>query len=345
MLLEQQAPYPEALKAFAASCTGDYADCYQEILSEAFTSHGLILNAKQLRELAGGGSQTTAQRCITAWRQDLSRKLAMRVRLGAQVPDDVLQAANGLIESLWMQARDRASQEYDQDRSELQAAQADSAARLAESQQELLQARGELDQAKALVTAKDAQLEALRVEIIAANDRLAQAARDFEQERRARAEQAVQARSAQEALERELRESEARSEQLRADLVRTQSEASQRFDRMLVEHREAVSSVQRTCDARLAEKDTQIRKLQARVEAATSQELELQMQAVRSAQQIEHLEKEASVMRAELDTVRNALQASRDQVQATQAQLIEHLKTAQAQVLATAAQDPAAASA
>ena len=345
MLLEQQAPYPEALKAFAASCTGDYADCYQEILSEAFTSYGLILNAKQLRELAGGGSQTTAQRCITAWRQDLSRKLAMRVRLGAQVPDDVLQAANGLIESLWMQARDRASQEYDQDRSELQAAQADSAARLAESQQELLQARGELDQAKALVTAKDAQLEALRVEIIAANDRLAQAARDFEQERRARAEQAVQARSAQEALERELRESEARSEQLRADLVRTQSEASQRFDRMLVEHREAVSSVQRTCDARLAEKDTQIRKLQARVEAATSQELELQMQAVRSAQQIEHLEKQAGVMRAELETVRSALQASRDQVQTTQAQLIEHLKAAQTQVLATAAQDPAAASA
>jgi hypothetical protein len=54
MLLDQQPPYPEALRAFAASCTGEYADCYQEILSEAFTSHGLILNAKQLRELAGG---------------------------------------------------------------------------------------------------------------------------------------------------------------------------------------------------------------------------------------------------------------------------------------------------
>jgi hypothetical protein len=51
------------------------------------------------------------------------------------------------------------------------------------------------------------------------------------------------------------------------------------------------------------------------------------------------------VMRAELETVRSALQASRDQVQATQAQLIEHLKAAQAQVLATAAQDPVAASA
>ena len=50
-------------------------------------------------------------------------------------------------------------------------------------------------------------------------------------------------------------------------------------------------------------------------------------------------------MRAELETVRSALQASRDQVQATQAQLIEHLKAAQTQVLATAAQDPAAASA
>ena len=231
-----------------------------------------------------------------------------------------------------------------QDRSELQAAQADSAARLAESQQELLQARAELDQAKALVTSKDAQLEALRAEIIAANDRLAQAARDFEQERRARTEQAEQARTAQDALERELREAEARSEQLRADMVRTQSEASQRFDRMLVEHREAVSSVQRTCDARLAEKDTQIRRLQARVEAATSQELDLQMQAVRSAQQMEHLEEQAGVMRAELETARSALQASRDQVQATQAQLIEHLKASQGQVLATAASEPAAAS-
>ena len=343
MPIDPHPPFPEALKSFAASCTGEYADCYQEILSEAFTSHGLILNAKQLRELAGGGSQTTAQRTITAWRQDLSRKLAMRVRLGAQLPDDVLQAANGMMEALWMRARDGAAQEYAQERAQHEAAQADGAARLAETRVELQQAREELDQVKALVTAKDAQLEALRAEIIAANGRLAQAARDFEHERRARTEQAAQAHTAQDALERELREAEARSEQLRADLVRTQSEASQRFDRMLVEHREAVSSVQRTCDARLAEKDTQIRRLQARVEAATSQELDLQMRAVRSAQQMEHLEKQAGVMRAELETVRSALQASRDQVQATQAQLIEHLKAAQAQVMAVAAQEPAAA--
>ena len=72
-----------------------------------------------MRELAGGGSQTTAQRTITAWRQDLSRKLAMRVRLGAQLPDDVLQAANGIMEALWMRARDGAAQEYAQEGSKL----------------------------------------------------------------------------------------------------------------------------------------------------------------------------------------------------------------------------------
>jgi hypothetical protein len=56
----------------------------KEIFSEAFTSHRLSVNAKHLRELAGGGSQTTAQHTITAWRQDLSRKLAVRVRPGDQ---------------------------------------------------------------------------------------------------------------------------------------------------------------------------------------------------------------------------------------------------------------------
>jgi chromosome segregation ATPase len=155
-----------------------------------------------LRELAGGGSQTTAQRTITAWRQDLSRKLAMCVRLGAQLPDDVLQAANGMMEALWMRARDGAAQEYTQERAQHEAAQADGAARLAETHVELQQAREELGQAKGLLTSKDGQMREMRAEIAAANERLAQAARDFEQERRARSEQASQARAAQEALER-----------------------------------------------------------------------------------------------------------------------------------------------
>jgi chromosome segregation ATPase len=334
MLLDQQPPYPEALRAFAASCTGEYADCYQEILSEAFTSHGLILNAKQLRELAGGGSQTTAQRTITAWRQDLSRKLAMRVRLGAQLPDDVLQAANGMMEALWMRARDGAAQEYAQDRAQHEAAQADGAARLAETRVELQQAREELDQAKGLLISKDAQMREMRAEIAAANERLAQAARDFAQERRARSEQASQARAAQEALERALQEAEERTALLREDMARTQREAAQRFDRMLVEHREAVSSVQRSNDERLAEKEAQLKRLQSRLDAVSSEKLDLQMQVVRSTQQIEHMSQQAALLRAELDSVRAQLQASRDQVQITQAQLIEHLKAAKAQAQA-----------
>jgi chromosome segregation ATPase len=311
--------------------SGDYAAKFPEILNEAFTNHGLVLNAKQLRELAGGGSQATAQRAITAWRQDLSVKLAAKVRLGAHVPEEVLQAANGLLETLWMQARDHAAQEFAAERARFEAAQADAAARLEEIRQETLLTGEALEQAKALVTAKDAQLRDLRAEIITANAALSQAAHDFQEERQARAHQAEQARTAQEHLERDLQESEARCQQLRDDMAQAQREAAQRFDRMLVEHREAVSSVQRTCDARLADRETQLKTLQGRLEAATSEELALQMQAVRNAQQIEYLGQQADALRAELDLVRGHLQTSRDLVQATQAQLIENLRATQAQ--------------
>jgi chromosome segregation ATPase len=319
-------PHPEALVAFAASRTGEFLARYREILAEAFSRHGLILNAKQLRELAGGGSQTTAQRAIDDWRQALSERLATRVRLGAEVPEEVLQAANTLLESLWGQARDHAAQEFAQERVQHEAAQEEVSARLAAIRQELLEVRSELERAKELVTERDAQLRELRSEITQARDCLAQAARDLHQERQARAEQASQARQAQEGLERSVQDAQAHCEQLRQDTIRAQKDASQRFDRMLVEHREAVASVQRSCDARLAERESQMKALQSRLEAAAAQELTLQMQAVRSSQQIEHLGLQAAAMRAELDLARGDLQACRDQVQVTQAQLIAHLQ-------------------
>lgn len=310
-------PHPEALVAFAASRTGEFLARYREILAEAFSRHGLILNAKQLRELAGGGSQTTAQRAIDDWRQALSERLATRVRLGAEVPEEVLQAANTLLESLWGQARDHAAQEFAQERAQHEAAQEEVGARLGAIRHELLEVRSELERTKELVTEKDAQLRDLRSEITQARDGLAQAARDLHQERQA-----------QEALERSVQDTQAHCEQLRQDMRRAQQDAAQRHDRMLIEHREAVSSVQRACDARLAERESQMNALQSRLEAAAAQELALQMQAVRSAQQIEHLGQQASAMRAELDVARGDLQASRDQVQATQAQLIAHLQAA-----------------
>jgi chromosome segregation ATPase len=98
-----------------------------------------------------------------------------------------------------------------------------------------------------------------------------------------------------------------------------------------VEHREAVSSVQRSSDERLAEKEAQLKRLQSRLEASSSEMLELQVQVVRGAQQNEHQRQQAEALRAELDSVREQLQTSRDQVQLAQAQLIEHLKAAQAQ--------------
>jgi chromosome segregation ATPase len=322
------APHPEALKTFAASRTGEFALRYGEILAEAFSRHGLILNAKQLRELAGGGSQTTAQYAIDDWRQGLSERLATRVRLGAQVPEEVLQAANSLLEALWIQAREHAGQEFELDRAQHEAAQKETGTRLAAIRQEVLEARGELERAKELVADRDAQLRELRSEITQAREDLAQAARDLQQERQARAEQASQARQAHQALERSVQDAQAQCEQLRQDMTRAQKDAAQRHDRMLVEHREAVSSVQRACDARLAERESQMKALQSRLEAAAAQELALQMQAVRSAQQIEHLGQQAAAMRAELDMARGDLQASRDQVQATQAQLIAHLQAA-----------------
>jgi chromosome segregation ATPase len=322
-------PHPDPLKAFAAAMSGDYAAKYPQILNEAFSSHGLILNATQLRELAGGGSQATAQRAITAWRQDLSIKLAAKVRLGAQVPEEVLHAANGLLEALWMQARDHAAKEFAQERAAFQEDRAATAQHLEEMLRKLQHAENEIATARGLAESKEAQLSQTRSALISAQAQIDQAAHDLQRERQAHARFSDEARRTQETLEAKVAEAHILRERLQEEMAKAQREAAQRHDRMLVEHREAVASVQRACDERLAEKSSHLQQLQAKLDAAISENLEMQMRAVRTAGQVDHLTQQAAAYRAEIEALTAAVQSAREQFQAAQAQLIEHLRATQ----------------
>jgi hypothetical protein len=84
---------PAELVQFARAQVGEFAERYRAILRRAFSAHTLVLNGKQLRDLAGGGSQTTAQRAIDEFRAELAAQFSHRVRLGADVPQPLISGA------------------------------------------------------------------------------------------------------------------------------------------------------------------------------------------------------------------------------------------------------------
>lgn len=98
------------------STFGDYPKRYAAVLEFAFRQHALILNAKQLREITGGGSQTTAQAAIDDFRQLLHRKLGQRVDLGRDLPEELTGPVTAMVQTLWDAAIVAAGQAYGQER-------------------------------------------------------------------------------------------------------------------------------------------------------------------------------------------------------------------------------------
>lgn len=317
---------PQDLYAFAATRTGEYLARYREILAEAFSRHTMLLNAKQLREVAGGGSQTTAQRAIDEFRVELGQRLSHRVRLGADVPHEVVDAATALVESMWAQARDAAAGQFEADREQLRSEREEVERRLSVAQAALEEARRENLGLSGEVSRLVGQVEQLRSACEATRTELESCKAQRETEAR-------QAQAAQAELERSIEEMAAQRDEAQAALAQARDEASRRFDRMLLEHREAIGAVQRSLEGQIARQRQETQEARSKLEEAIAREAAATMKVARSAEDIAQLGKLLEESRAALLAAQEqaraevqAAQAARQEAHGAQLQLIEVLR-------------------
>ncbi len=109
----------EKLRTYAAGLVGPFPTRYDQILQRAFVDHQSILNASALRELAGGGSNTTAQEAVERFREKLTRATSNRVRFGADMPEEVSTRMSEAMTDLWVECRRSAAAEFDKERERL----------------------------------------------------------------------------------------------------------------------------------------------------------------------------------------------------------------------------------
>ncbi len=92
----QKAP----LADYAATLPRDYPERYLSLLRKAFADYRGVLNAAQLRELAGGGSPNTAQKVISEFLEEIQRLLAYRLPDPTPTPEHRALGVPGLPETL-----------------------------------------------------------------------------------------------------------------------------------------------------------------------------------------------------------------------------------------------------
>lgn len=109
------------INAFALSLRGvaPYREIYKKLLIAAFTSNGDILNAKRLRELAGGGSQETAQSAIDEFKKEIAKRFAGKFAFGKDIPHEVSVQAAELIQQIWAACTTASTNQFNADRAHL----------------------------------------------------------------------------------------------------------------------------------------------------------------------------------------------------------------------------------
>lgn len=131
----------DRLITFALATIGPYPTRYDKILEEAFSQHKIMLSAHLLRQLAGGGSNTTAQEAVERFKTKLHETLSNRIEFGADIPTEVAQSMNRTLSDLWIYCLKVSTEEFNQDRLKLQevATAAIEAERLATQQTQAIQ--------------------------------------------------------------------------------------------------------------------------------------------------------------------------------------------------------------
>lgn len=281
---------------FARRTAGGYPERFAQTLDYAFTRHMHILNAAQLRELVGGGSQLTAQTQIDQLRQTVSQRLRWALPIEG-APEAVTSAATELLGRLWQLAREAADQAYAKERDEqaLALTQAVAARDLAQQQYRALQddmrrERAAVEQAQ---TSKQQEFDAVRQDL---EQRLHTAQQSVEQLTQAnagmsveltqlRAEQEAARRAAQQ-LQQELQAQRDLTEHAIRDLTeKAVREASQARDRQTLDHRQELRRQAEGFERDRAAVGAQLVAANTALEKARDEILELQKAQVRQAQE------------------------------------------------------------
>lgn len=106
----------QELATFAKSLSGPYPDRYEKILTRAFLLYGLILPARPLREIAGGGTQGAAQQALEKWIRDLHSKVSYRIKTASEVPPSLALLFEEALPRMWDLAHQEASRQFDAER-------------------------------------------------------------------------------------------------------------------------------------------------------------------------------------------------------------------------------------
>lgn len=111
--------FPDQLVTFALATTGTYSARYDQILETSFFQFQLWLSAVSLRQLAGGGSNTTAQEAIDRFRAKLHKTVSSRIEFGAEIPEEVASRINTAMTEVWTACLGVASANFSQERQQL----------------------------------------------------------------------------------------------------------------------------------------------------------------------------------------------------------------------------------
>lgn len=162
--MQVQPKIPESLQTYALATVGPYPARYDQIMDEAFTKYQLMLSTTALRQVAGGGSNSTAQEAVERFRLKLHKSLSSKIEFGADIPPDVAARMNATMSELWLACLKLASVEYEGDRQRLEsvasgalAREADALAQVQTIQDSLAKEQSEHTQTRVLVEESNAR--------------------------------------------------------------------------------------------------------------------------------------------------------------------------------------------
>ena len=149
------------ISAYAKTTAGDNLQRYSAVQDFAFRNFAQMLNAKQLREMVGSGSQTTAQAAIKEFRESLQKKLKHRLNMGTEIPEHLGTLASELIGQIWSAARDAGQHDFELDRKDCQRQVAEASEKAALSESDRESALRQLDEMAQAQRGLRADIEAL----------------------------------------------------------------------------------------------------------------------------------------------------------------------------------------
>jgi len=110
------------LHQWASTLSGPARSRFDLILQEAFTRHGRILNAFQLRNVAGVGGAPAAQDALDAFMRRLQETLSGKLAFNETLPEALQNRMTAFADELWTQAQEAATRKWNGKRDELEAA-------------------------------------------------------------------------------------------------------------------------------------------------------------------------------------------------------------------------------